>query len=146
MGKDEKKFQLQEAHLLALPASLQLSYLSCETNVPTEKTGRYRPSSSGEILHKYFFTTQEKQSGSRNKSPSLPAKRVLCDTMLECNKLMFGSKSKAKALPSPILIGCCQAKWFNTQLSPHLLETFVQRNHVVCILYIHCNISNRKKK
>lgn len=134
--KTKKKFQLQEAHLLALPASLQLSYLSCETNFPTEKTGRYRPSCSGEILCKHFFSTQEKQSGSRNKSPSLQAKRVLCDTTLECNKLIFGSESKAKALPTPILIGCCQAKWFNTQLSPHLLSAFLQRNHAVHI-HIH---------
>lgn len=147
IGKDKKNlFQLQETHLLALPASPQLSYLSCETHFPTEKTGRYRPSCSGEILHKHFFSTQEKQAGSRNKSPSLSAKRVLCNTTLECNKLIFGSESKAKALPTLILIGCCQAEWFNTQLSPHLHETFPQRNHAVCIIYINCNISNRKEK
>lgn len=90
MGKDKKMFQLQEADLLALPVSLQLNYLSCEMNFPAEKTGRHRPTHSGEILHKHFFSTQEKQSGLRNKSPSLQVKRALCATMPECNKLIFG--------------------------------------------------------
>jgi len=89
MGKTKKMFQLQEAHLLALLVSLQLNYLSCEMNFPAEKTGRHRPTCSEEILHKHFFSTQEKQSGLRNKSPSLQVKRALCDTMPECNKLVF---------------------------------------------------------
>lgn len=89
-GKDKKMFQLQEAHLLAHPVSLQLNYLSCEMNFPTEKTGRHRPTCSGKILHKHFFSAQEKQSGLRNKSPSLRVKRALYDTTPECNKLIFG--------------------------------------------------------
>ena len=88
--KDKKIFQLQETHLLALPVSLQLNYLSCEINFPTEKTGRHRPTCSGEILHEHFFSTQEMHSGLRNKSPSLQVKRALCDTTPECNKLIFG--------------------------------------------------------
>lgn len=40
---------------------------------------------------------------------------------------------KARQKHCLILIGCCQAKWFNTQLSAHLLKAFLQRNHAVCI-------------
>lgn len=111
MGKDKKMFQLQEAHLFALPVSLQLNYLSHEMNFPTEKTGRHRHTCSGEILHKHFSSTQEKQSGLRNKSPSLQVKRALCDTKTECNKLIFGraiwqqGKTTAHSHPYTLLSG-----------------------------------------
>lgn len=83
----KKKIQLQEAHLLALLVSLQLDYLSCEMNFPTEKTDRHKPTCPGEILHKHFFSTQEKQSGSRNESTSFQLHRTHCNTTQECNKL-----------------------------------------------------------
>lgn len=90
MGKDEKKrVQLQEAHLLAPLVSLQLNYLSCEMNFPTEKTDRHRPTCAGEILHKHFFSTQEKQSCSRNENTSFQLHRTHCNTTQECNKLII---------------------------------------------------------
>lgn len=58
------------------------------------------PRVQGESSVNVFFSAQEKQSGSRNKIPFLPAKRMLCNTTLECNKLIFGSESKAKPLPN----------------------------------------------
>lgn len=53
-GKRQSSIPMAEAHLLALPVSLQLSYLPCEMNFPAEKIGRDRPMCSGEILHKRF--------------------------------------------------------------------------------------------
>lgn len=89
-GKRQKKrVQLQEAHLLAPLVSLQLNYLSCEMNFPTEKTDRHRPTCAGEILHKHFFSTQEKQSCSRNESTSFQLHRTHCNTTQECNKLII---------------------------------------------------------